>query len=59
MRSLSPFKINTSKNFRGFCIWFISGHLKSSIINTSKKIDFKPPRINTSKKRQGVGSSCN
>ena len=52
---LSPFRINTSKNFRTFCISLISGHLKSPIINTSTIFDFKLPRINTSRKTGGGG----
>ena len=55
MSDLSPFKINTSENFRNFCISLICGRLKSPIINTSVNFDFKPSRINTSKKRVGVG----
>jgi len=53
MSNISPFKINTSKNLRDFCISLIDGRLKSSVINTSMKNDFKPPIINTSKKRVG------
>ena len=59
MSYLSIFKINTSKNSCTFCISLISGHLKSSIINTSMIFDFKPSIINTSKKHGGWGSSCN
>ena len=59
MSNLTPFKINTSRNFCTFCISLISGHLKSPIINTSANFDFKPPRINTSKKHGGGGPTCN
>ena len=59
MSNLSPFKINTYRNFCTFCISLIRGHLKSSIINTSVNFDFKLPIINTSKKKGGGGSSCN
>ena len=57
MSSLTPFKINTSKNLCTFCISLISGHLKSPIINTSVNFHFKLPRINTSRKSGGGGSS--
>jgi len=50
---LSPCRINTSKNLCRFYISLISGHLKSPIINTSVNFDFKPSRINTSKKHGG------
>jgi len=55
MSNLTPFKINTSKNFRNFCISLISSDLKSPIINTSVNFDFKPSRINTSTKTGGRG----
>ena len=55
MPSLSLFRINTSKNFRHFCISLINGRLKSSIINTSVNFDFKLSRINTSTKTGGRG----
>ena len=55
MSKLSPFRINTSKNFQRFCISLICSHLKSSPINTSVIFDFKLPRINTSEKSGGRG----
>ena len=55
MSSLTPFRINTSKNFRVFCISLICGQLKSSTINTSVIFDSKPPTINTSTKTGGWG----
>jgi len=57
MSNLSLFRINTSKNFRAFCILLISGRLKSFIINTSANLDLKLSRINTSKKTGGGGSA--
>jgi hypothetical protein len=51
--NLSPFRINTSKKLCIFHISFISGHLKSSIINTSMKNASKSSIINTSKKHGG------
>ncbi len=57
--NLSPFRINTSKNSCIFYISLISGQLKSSIINTSMKNDFKFFIITTSEKTGGWGSSCN
>jgi hypothetical protein len=59
MPSLTPFKINTSKNSCTTCISLIHGHLNSPIINTSINFDFKLPIISTSKKTGGGGSSCN
>jgi hypothetical protein len=59
MSNLNPFRINTSKNSCTFCISLISGHLKSSTINTSVNFDSKLPIINTSEKTGGGGSSCN
>jgi hypothetical protein len=56
---LSPFRINTSKNLRTFRIAHIRNDLKSPIINTSMKNEFKFPRSNTSEKSGGGGSSCN
>ena len=56
---LSPFRINTSKNSRTFCILLIRGQLNSPIINTSAKKRSKSPGINTSEKTGGGGSSCN
>jgi len=32
MSDLTPFKINTSKNFRAFCISLITGHLKQDYL---------------------------
>jgi len=55
MSKLTPFKINTSRNFRDFCIPLICGKLKSTRINTSMIFDFKPSRINTSTKTGGRG----
>jgi hypothetical protein len=55
--NLSPFRINTSKNFCNLCISLISGRLKSSVINTSEKNHPKPSKINTSKKHgRGEGN---
>jgi hypothetical protein len=59
---LSPFRINTSKNFCAFCIAHIRNGLKLPIINTSKKNDFNSSRINTSEKQGGgglVATGCN
>ena len=38
MWHLSPFKINTSKNYCTFCIAFITNHFNSPRINTSKNL---------------------
>jgi hypothetical protein len=53
MRHLSPFKINTSKNFCTFRIALTTSDLKPPIINTSMKNGLKSPAINTSKKQAG------
>jgi len=38
MWDLTPFKINTSKNYCTFCIAFITNHFNSPRINTSKNL---------------------
>ena len=50
---LSPFRINTSKNYRTFRIALIANKFNSPRINTSTNLHSKSPRINTSKKEAG------
>jgi len=54
MTPLTPFRINTSKKSRHFCIAFILNDFKSTRINTSAISRFNPSRINTSKKQGGT-----
>ena len=55
MGQLTPFRINTSKKSRHFCIAFIINDFKSTRINTSVIFRVNPSRINTSKKTGGWG----